>query len=126
MNPRFFLISGLVFMILAVSLGAFGAHALKTILSSQQIQLWKTATDYHFYHALGLIALGIWTERTKLTRLMKIAGILLILGLLLFCGSLYLLALTGITQLGMVTPIGGVFFISGWLFWLIAVIKSRD
>ena len=124
MNPRFFLISGLVFMILAVSLGAFGAHALKSILTIQQIQIWKTATDYHFYHALGLIALGIWAERAKAGRLVTIAGVLLILGLLLFCGSLYLLALTGITKLGMVTPIGGILFISGWLFWLIAAIKN--
>jgi len=126
MTSRAFLISGLIFIIFAVSLGAFGAHALKSMLTIQQIQIWKTATDYQFYHALGLIALGVWTERTHRSRLTTIAGVLLISGVILFCGSLYLIALTGITKLGMVTPIGGVCFISGWVFWLIALLKNPD
>ena len=113
-------------MILAVSLGAFGAHALKTVLSYQQLQTWNTAVEYQFYHALGLIGLGIWSEKTTLQRLNVFAGSFLILGTLLFSGSLYLLALTGVTKLGMVTPFGGVFFISGWLLWLLSAAKKAD
>ncbi len=124
MSARSYLISGLVFMILAVSLGAFGAHALKAMLSVHQLQTWGTATDYQFYHALGLIGLGIWSDKKTTSRYANLSGIFLILGILLFCGSLYLLALTGITRLGMVTPVGGIFFILGWIFWLIAALKN--
>lgn len=125
MSSRTILISGLFFLVLAVALGAFGAHALKSQLSEQQLTIWKTANDYHFYHALGLLVLGIWSERVKQSRLTSIAGISLVLGLLLFCGSLYLLAITGITKLGIVTPFGGILFILGWLSWLIAAVKNR-
>lgn len=120
MNARFFLGSGLVLMLLAVLLGAFGSHALKALFNPYQIQIWNTATDYQIYHALGLIALGVWLERTALNRLAIAAGVCLLLGILIFSGSLYLLALTGVTKLGMLTPVGGLFFIAGWLFWLLA------
>ncbi len=126
MNARVCLISGLVFMILAVFLGAFGAHALKAMLSAHQLQTWGTATDYQFYHALGLIGLGIWSEKKTTSRYVSLSGVFLMLGILLFCGSLYLLALTGITRLGMVTPVGGIFFIVGWVFWVIAALKDQQ
>ena len=126
MNSRLYLISGLVFMILVVSLGAFGAHALKAMLSVHHLQTWGTATDYQFYHALGLMGLGIWSDKKTTSRYVTLSGVFLILGILLFSGSLYLLALTGITRLGMVTPVGGIFFILGWIFWLIAVLKDQQ
>ena len=108
-------------MLFGVISGAFGAHALKYTLSAAQIDVWQTATDYLFYHALGLIGLGIWTESKPPRRLYQASGLLLMLGVLLFCGSLYLMLLTGIRQLAMITPIGGVLFILGWLSWLIAL-----
>ncbi len=112
-------------MILAASLGAFGVHALKAVLSVKQLQTWSTATDYHFYHALGLIGLGIWSNRLKSSQFVTISGLFLILGILLLSGSLYLLALTGITRFGMMTPVGGVFFIFGWIFWIVAVLRDQ-
>jgi uncharacterized membrane protein YgdD (TMEM256/DUF423 family) len=112
-------------LILAVSLGAFGAHSLKAILSLKQLQTWSTATDYHFYHALGLIGLGIWSDRLKTSRFVTMSGLFLMLGILLFSGSLYLLSLTGITIFGMVTPAGGIFFLFGWFFWIVAVLKDQ-
>ena len=128
MNARFFLIGGLIFMILAVLLGAFGAHAIKPFLSEQHIQTWKTASDYHFYHALGLISFGIWGERRNLDKLAIAAATLLIIGIIFFSGSLYLLAITGINKLGMITPIGGMMFILGWMLWLGCVFResARD
>ena len=125
MSSRFFLIGGLIFLILAVSLGAFGAHSLKAILSLKQLQTWSTATDYHFYHALGLIGLGIWSDRLKTSRFVTMSELFLMLGILLFSGSLYLLSLTGITIFGMVTPAGGIFFLFGWFFWIVAVLKDQ-
>ena len=112
-------------MILVVALGAFGAHALKAVLSVKQLQTWSTATDYHFYHALGLTGLGIWSERLKSSQFVTMSGLFLMLGILLFSGSLYLLALTGITKFGMMTPVGGIFFMLGWFFWIVAVLKDQ-
>ncbi len=113
-------------MMLAVSFGAFGAHALKAILDDHLLQTWKTATDYLFYHALGLIGLSLWIDKVKPNRLSTMAGVFLLLGIILFSGSLYLLALTGVTRLGMVTPIGGVCFLLGWLFWILSALKSGN
>ncbi|MBL7000622.1 MAG: DUF423 domain-containing protein [Gammaproteobacteria bacterium] len=125
MNSRVFLTSGLSLMIVAVLLGAFGAHALKAMLNEQQIQLWKTASDYHFYHALGLILLGLWSHKKMMTRLELAAGICLLLGVLIFSGSLYLLAISGISKLGMLTPFGGLLFIAGWSLWLVSVLRGH-
>ncbi|MBL7000784.1 MAG: DUF423 domain-containing protein [Gammaproteobacteria bacterium] len=125
MNPRVFLVSGLGLMIAAVLLGAFGAHALKAMLNEHQIQLWKTASDYHFYHALGLILLGLWSHKNILTRLEIAAGICLLLGVLIFSGSLYLLAISGISKLGMLTPFGGLLFIAGWSLWLVSALRRH-
>ena len=121
MSPVFFLRSGLALMLFGVIAGAFGAHGLQQHLNAAQIETWHTATDYLFYHALGLLGLGIWTENKQPQRLLPVAGILLLLGVVLFSGSLYLMLLTGIRQLAMITPLGGVLFILGWLAWLVAL-----
>ena len=123
MTARQILVTGLILMLLAVMLGAFGAHALKSILDASQLQIWKTASNYHFYHALGLIGLGIWAERRPAQRLTGLSGLLLTAGVLVFSGSLYLLAVSGLRWLGMITPIGGVLFLAGWLCWIMAALK---
>jgi uncharacterized membrane protein YgdD (TMEM256/DUF423 family) len=125
MNARFFLASGLVFALLAVMLGAFGAHALRASISAQQMQTWQTASEYHFYHALGLIALGIWMENKASSLPAKLSGVLLIVGLVLFSGSLYLMVMTSTSTLGMITPIGGLCLMAGWLSWFAALITQR-
>ncbi len=125
MTARRILISGLVLMLLAVMLGAFGAHALKAMLDASQLQIWKTASTYHFYHALGLIGLGIWAERRPAQRLAGWSGWLLTLGVVVFSGSLYLLAVSGLRWLGMITPIGGILFLVGWLCWILAALKQN-
>jgi len=125
MSARFFLASGLLFSLLAVMLGAFGAHALRASISAQQMQTWQTASEYHFYHALGLIALGIWMENKASSLLAKLSGVLLIVGLVLFSGSLYLLVMTSTSALGMITPIGGLCLMAGWLSWFAALIAQR-
>ena len=121
MSAGFFLRAGVVLMLFGVVSGAFGAHALKHYLSAAQIEVWQTATNYLFYHALGLIGLGIWSESKPMRSLYQASGLLLLLGVLLFCGSLYLMLLTGMRQLAMITPIGGLLFILGWLSWLVAL-----
>lgn len=108
-------------MIFAVMLGAFGAHAIKDAVSAKHMMTWQTASEYHVYHALALIALGIWSKGKVLDKLSSAAGFLIMAGIVLFSGSLYLLVLTAQTKLGMITPVGGVLFIFGWICWLLSV-----
>ncbi|WP_420467962.1 DUF423 domain-containing protein [Panacagrimonas sp.] len=101
---------------LAVMFGAFGAHALKTRLTPELLTIWKTANEYHFYHALALVLVGLLARQTKLAGLDIVAACFLA-GVLVFSGSLYVLALTGTRWLGAITPIGGLLFLAGWA-WL--------
>ena len=98
----------------AVMLGAFGAHGLKAHAGPEQLAWLQTATDYFFYHALGLLALGIL--RKVLTHFpIKLSFLLIQIGILFFCGSLYIMALGLPRILGAITPIGGALMIAGWL-----------
>jgi uncharacterized membrane protein YgdD (TMEM256/DUF423 family) len=95
----------------AVLLGAFGAHALKDVLGATQRELWHTAVQYHFWHALALAAAAL-TRESKPRRVSTWA---FALGIMMFSGSLYALALGAPRWTGIVTPFGGVAFIVGWL-----------
>lgn len=111
-----------ILLALAVSLGAFGAHALEAVLTEQQLETWDTAVQYHFYHALGALIVGIvnaWRPSAWLVR----SWLFLVLGIVLFSGSLYLLCTMGWRWLGPVTPIGGVAFIAGWI---LAIFGLKD
>ncbi|BCU64452.1 hypothetical protein F941_01943 [Acinetobacter bouvetii DSM 14964 = CIP 107468] len=99
---------------LAVMLGAFGAHGLKKIASPEQLAWWQTATDYFFYHALGLLALAIISKIIPQLPI-KASFWLIQMGILFFCGSLYVMALGLPRILGAITPIGGALMILGWL-----------
>lgn len=113
---------------LAVALGAFGAHGLKTRLAdlpdvARRLAWWDTASHYHLLHAvaLGLLALAVdhvvptWVGR---------AGVAMLTGVVLFSGSLYAMTLTGITALGAVTPLGGAGFLVGWVALGIGALRA--
>jgi uncharacterized membrane protein YgdD (TMEM256/DUF423 family) len=117
MNAKFCLLVAALALAAAVALGAFGAHALKGHLSAEMLSIYQTAVQYHFWHALGLLGVGVLMTRSPDGPALAGIAWLLISGLLLFSGSLYLLALTGATWLGAVAPLGGVAFIVAWL-WL--------
>ena len=98
---------------LAVALGAFGAHSLKTLLTANDtFEIWKTAVLYHLAHGVALVALALHGATNRG------ACYLLVAGVVIFSGSLYLLALTNVRWLGAITPIGGLCFLAGWA-WLI-------
>jgi len=128
MNKRIILtaaISG----ILAVGLGAFGAHALKVRVSAEALALWKTGVEYHFYHTLALLFLANFSSLKS--NFVKICSYCFTAGILLFSGSLYLLALREVFQanygpvLGPITPIGGLLFILGWFYLVLAALKNK-
>jgi uncharacterized membrane protein YgdD (TMEM256/DUF423 family) len=102
-------------MCLAVGAGAFGAHGLRSQLTPDLLAIWQTAVQYHAWHALGLLAIGMLLLRRPGQRALMLAAWLLLAGIVLFSGSLYVLALTGTRGLGLVTPAGGVAFLCGWV-----------
>ena len=134
MNPRHWIILGAVLAALAIGMGAFGAHALRTRLTSgdtvtaesqRRLEVFETAARYQMYHALALVMVGLMAERRSSTML-RVAGGLFAVGVLLFCGSLYALVLSGIKLLGAITPLGGVAFIIGWLALAVAAGRKHD
>jgi len=108
-----FLLIGSVAAFLAVGIGAFGAHGLRTRLSADMLAVFETGVRYHMYHALALLATALVMGRMS-GWLVVCAGWCFTAGIVLFSGSLYLLALTGITVLGAITPLGGLAFLIGW------------
>ncbi|HSD53273.1 MAG TPA: DUF423 domain-containing protein [Burkholderiales bacterium] len=124
-TARLFILLGAAAGAAGVVLGAFGAHALKARLAPEMLAIWQTAVQYHFWHALGLIAIGL-VVATSLpgSTALRWAGWLMITGLVLFSGSLYALALTGARWLGAIAPFGGTAWIAAWLLLVWAVARS--
>lgn len=121
---RIFLLLGSVGMLLAVALGAFGAHILKNALTPERMAVYETAVHYHVYHALGLLAVGLLTVRLPAVASLRWAGLLMTIGLVLFSGGLYALSLSGIRWLGAIVPFGGTAFLAAWLLLALAVVRS--
>lgn len=99
---------------LAVTFGAFGAHALRDKLDNDMMGVFETAVQYHFYHSLALLAVGVIALSQPQTVMLKSAGWLFLSGIAVFSGSLYILAMTDTKWLGALTPLGGLSFIAGW------------
>ena len=125
---KIFLIIGTVLAGLSVALGAFGAHGLKKVVSPENVAVYQTGVQYQMYHALGLLLIGLLSERI-LNSYLSYAGVLFVAGIVLFSGSLYLIvSLYAMnksvpTAVGILTPIGGLFFIAGWICLLISILK---
>jgi uncharacterized membrane protein YgdD (TMEM256/DUF423 family) len=134
---RKILILGLSFAALSVILGAFGAHALKSMVQEDKLQIFETGVRYQFMHAIALITLAIYCQQQHLSILEQKwigwAAHFFIAGTLFFSGSLYFLTLLSATNhslirfIGPITPIGGLCFILGWYFWLrVVYLKKVD
>ena len=123
-GARTFLAAGAIAAFLAVALGAFGAHALKSRLAPEMLAVWHTGIEYHVFHALGLLAVGIVAIHLPDSTLLRWSGWLMLAGIVLFSGSLYILALSGERWIGAVTPVGGLAFLTAWVLFLAAVLKA--
>ncbi|MEM5563704.1 DUF423 domain-containing protein [Psychroserpens sp. AS72] len=129
MNKKI-LVLGSVLGVIAIILGAFGAHGLKSLLSSESIQTFETGVRYQMYHALLLLFIGGFSFISEKTK--KIIFYLVLVGVLFFSGSIYGLSTNELTSfdfksIGFVTPIGGLFLIIAWLIMLISFLKiDRD
>jgi len=119
--------TGVLFGVLAVVFGAFGAHALKQIVSASALQTFETAVQYQMYHALVLIVLGSMTQLPE--RLKKWSFYTITIGTFFFSFSIYALALNALTSfdfkvIGFLTPLGGTLLIIGWIILGIQVLKN--
>lgn len=124
-----FVFSGSVFALLAVALGAFGAHALRRKVPAERLAVYQTGVQYHMTHALALVAVGVWQGSpaglpASTGGLATGAGWLFAAGILLFSGSLYALTVTGKRGLGAITPFGGLAFIAGWALLAAAALRA--
>ena len=122
---RFFIFIGALFCLLGVVAGAMGAHALNGLLEKMGgTGNYLLATEYMFYHGLGLIAAGIVKGRGSPVPI-DLAGWLLVAGSILFQGNLYLIALAELRIFQALTPIGGVCLMAGWLALAIAAVRLK-
>lgn len=110
--------------VLAVALGAFGAHALKPLLvENGRLDTYELAVRYHFYHTLSLLAIGLLMDRYN-PKTLAWSALVMVIGMFLFSGSLYVLALVNTTSVALITPLGGLFLIGGWGLLFYSVLKK--
>ncbi|HCM06657.1 MAG TPA: DUF423 domain-containing protein [Oceanospirillales bacterium] len=131
MSARFYLLISALSGVLSVALGAFGAHGLKKVVTTDMLITFQTGVHYQFIHTLALLALSILLllPATKaVSSLLKWSANLIIIGIALFSGSLYTMTFMSVSGgfpawLGPITPIGGLAFIMGWIFLMVAAFK---
>jgi len=121
---KLFLFLAGAFGFLSVSIGAFGAHALKDKLSPEMLEINHTGAQYQMYHSLALLAVALLLKFYPDSKYFNASGWLFVAGIIIFSGSLYALSLTGIRTLGAITPIGGLCFLGGWICILIGAWKA--
>ncbi|MFV5699649.1 DUF423 domain-containing protein [Flavobacterium sp. ZT3R17] len=121
--------TGAIFGMIAIILGAFGAHALKKVLSLEQLSTFETGVRYQMYHAVFLLFIGLTNELSQKAK--KTIYFLVLFGVILFSGSIYLLATNDLTSfdfkvIGFVTPIGGLLLILAWVVLLMNIINKKS
>lgn len=126
---KIFLLAAAISGFMAVAIGAFGAHALKAKLSADMLGVYETGVDYHFWHTLALLAVGLLSLHWPGSRWLEASGWAFLLGIILFSGSLYFMAITNIRTIGpmsvgLITPLGGVSFLAGWLMLFVSCLKN--
>jgi hypothetical protein len=126
---------GLVLALLSVLFGAFGAHALKSLVEPDKVAIFETGVRYQFMHGLALIILSIFSQQNSSNQPYEkgINGVaqFFLFGCLFFCGSLYLLTLQPLVGfnysriVGPITPLGGLLFMLGWASWIRLIWKHK-
>ena len=117
------IIIGSALAALAVAIGAFGAHGLKSRVSADDLVIFETGVRYQMYHSLALILLGLIGVNFQ-SNIVQLPAILFLAGIIIFSGTLYLIPLTGLRWFGAITPIGGTALILGWIVLIFNLIRS--
>lgn len=116
---------GAICAFLGVGLGAFGAHALKAVLTAEMLAVYQTGISYQMWHSVGLLLIGLLHRQHPGSKLILWAGWLMFIGILLFSGSLYLLVMLASPKFGMITPIGGVCFLLAWFLVCLSAYNNK-
>jgi uncharacterized membrane protein YgdD (TMEM256/DUF423 family) len=125
MNQKNSLLAGAILGGLGVALGAFGAHALKAMLTETgRLDTFELAVRYEFYHAFALLVTGLAQQFID-SKFLKTAAGFFFFGSILFSGSLYAVCLTDTTVFAMATPLGGVLLIIGWLLLALGIYSKK-
>ena len=119
---QLFVILGSILMMLAVAIGAFGAHALKSKITPDKLKVYEVGVQYHIAHALGLILVGLLVNQFPEAGMIVMGGWFLTAGIVLFSGSLYVLSVAKARFLGPITPLGGLSFMIGWVLVAVGVL----
>jgi len=122
LSHRILFASGALALLLAVMLGAYGAHGMQ---GSPSAGAYQTAVDYQFFHGLGLILVTLLAQRYPASKLINASAWLLLAGIILFCGSIYATSFGAPAFLGSLAPIGGSAFMLGWLALGFGVLRAR-
>ena len=109
---------------LAVALGAFGAHNLVDVLPPAELSNFESASQFQFYHALGLVAVGWLASRGA--PLANLTGVFFMIGIICFSGSLYLSGFTESRVIGLAAPFGGAGFMLGWIMIMVGALRDRE
>jgi len=99
---------------IAIALGAFGAHALKEVLTVEELKSYETAVKYQMFHVIVLLIVNTYTGFNLKNK--NVISYLFLVGILFFSGSIYAITL-GVSSksIWFITPMGGLLFIIGWL-----------
>ena len=122
-------ISGIILIVIAIILGAFGAHALKEKLEVTQLNSFEVGVRYQMYHGLALLAVGLGASQFGFS--LKLFNRMILIGAIAFSCSIYFLAIqdligTKMSFLGPITPIGGSVLIIAWIILLVKIIRSTS
>lgn len=123
-NVKLFLSIASFMMALSISIGAFGAHGLKSMIEPQLLKTFNTGVEYQFYNTLGLFAASFILYLKENSRKAVIASWLILIGMIIFSFSLYLLVILNMPILGAITPIGGTLLIIAWVMLALAILKD--
>ncbi|MES2526784.1 MAG: DUF423 domain-containing protein [Bdellovibrionota bacterium] len=122
-NARTSLLAGTALLFLAVVIGAFGAHGIKNIVSPEKLVTFETGVRYHFYHAFGLVLLGLYQLHSSAK--LKVSLYAFVAGILLFSFNCYFYAVSDMKVFAMIVPVGGTLFILGWGNWFWKILKDK-
>jgi len=123
-NVKRFLTISSIMMALAIAIGAFGAHGLKSIVDESLLKIYNTGVEYHFYNTLGLFAASFIMYLKPNSKKAVVASWLILVGMIIFSFSLYFLVILNVPILGAITPIGGTLLIIAWILLAISIYKD--
>jgi uncharacterized membrane protein YgdD (TMEM256/DUF423 family) len=124
-DSRSSLVTAGVLIAIATALGAFGVHNLKPILTAARFDSFQSGVSYHFFHALGLIGIGLLQQKQP-SGWLRWSARLVVAGIVLFSGSIYLLTFGAPRVFGMVAPFGGLSLMAAWICFAVAAFKLKE